>query len=126
MIAAFGRALTIIALCLSLGLHWLALQSVAWTAMLVSNACHVPLTQAVAATFDGTHPCHLCHAVAEGKKTEKKSQVFPTITRIDLICVTRTVTSLSPWVRYDYETLPVSVSDFPQTPPSPPPRGLDA
>ena len=36
MIAAFGRALTIIALCLSLGLHWLALQSVAWTAMLVS------------------------------------------------------------------------------------------
>jgi hypothetical protein len=126
MISAFGRALTIIALCLSLGLHWLALQSVAWTAMLVSNACRVPLSQAVETTFDGTHPCHLCHAVAEGKKTENKSEVLPTTIKIDLICVSRKMTSLPPWVRYDYETMPISLSDFSQAPPSPPPRGLDA
>jgi hypothetical protein len=67
VLTSIGRAATILALCLSLGFHWLALQSVAWTTMLVANARHVPLTEAVAKTFDGEHPCSLCHAVEAGK-----------------------------------------------------------
>jgi hypothetical protein len=119
-----GRMATILALCLSLGFHWLALQSVAWTAMLVSNACHVRLSEAVAQTFDGAHPCHLCHAVAEGKKSEKRSQVFPTAAKIDLICVTRTFTCLPPWVPHDYEMTTFPASELSLAPPSPPPRCL--
>jgi len=119
-----GRVATILALCLSLGFHWLALQSVAWTTMLVSNARRVPLSEAVAKTFDGAHPCDLCHAVAEGKTSEKKSQVIPTAAKIDLICVTRIFTWLPPWVGYEYEREPFFLSEFSLAPPSPPPRCL--
>lgn len=57
--------------------------------MLVENARHEPLSVAVAKTFDGDHPCDLCHAVAAGKKSEKKSEALPTIVKMDLICPIR-------------------------------------
>ncbi len=120
---AIGRATTILALCLSLGFHWLALQSVAWTTMLLSNACHVSLREAVAKTFDGAHPCNLCHAVADGKKSENKSEVVPTIVKMDLICVTRALPWLPPSVRYEFAPFRVSIPDYSPAPPSPPPRG---
>jgi len=124
MIRAIGRTATILALCLSLGFHWLALQSVAWTTMLLSNACRVPLGDAVAKTFDGAHPCNLCHAVDEGKKSEKKSDIVPTIAKIDLICVTRTLTWLPPWGDYEFASFRFSVPEHSLAPPSPPPRSL--
>ena len=124
MIASLGRATTIFALCLSLGLHWLALQSVAWTAMFVANARHVPLSEAVAHTFDGGHPCDLCHIVAEGKTSEKKSDIFPLIVKLDLICTGRTVIVLPTSSRYDYPSWnPVIPEQF-SSPPAPPPRAL--
>lgn len=124
VIASIGRAATILALCLSLGLHWLALQSVAWTAMLVVNARYAPLREAVAETFDGAHPCELCHAVATGKKTEKKSEVLPTVAKMDLICTLRMRTWLPPWVFYEYPWLNSAIPKRLQSPPVPPPRSL--
>ena len=124
MLIALGRATMIFALCLSLGFHWLALQSIAWTAMLVENVRHEPLSEAVARTFDGSHPCDLCHVVAEGKKSEKKSEVLPTIAKMDLICITRTLSWLPPWVHYDYAAMRVSISERSLAPPAPPPRAL--
>jgi len=53
-----------------MGLHWIALQSVAWTTMVIEYSKRAPLREAVAQTFDGAHPCSLCHAVAAGKKSE--------------------------------------------------------
>ena len=119
-----GRAATILALCLSLGLHWLGLQSVAWTRMLVTNARQVPLSEVVARTFDGAHPCALCHAVAKGEKSEKKSEVLPAAAKIDLISTTRTLNWLPPFVRYDYTATSSAIPKRYLAPPVPPPRLL--
>ena len=124
MLSAIGRVTTIVALCLSLGFHWLALQSVAWTTMLVANARQVPLSEAVARTFDGSHPCDLCHAVAQGKKSEKKSEILPTIAKLDLICATRNLNWRPPSAPYSYPSLLVACRQRFQTPPAPPPRLL--
>ncbi len=92
--------------------------------MLVENARHVPLSEAVAKTFDGNHPCDLCHAVAEGKKSEKKSEILPTIARLDLICITQTLVWLPPWVSYDYAALSFSIPETSLAPTAPPPRAF--
>ena len=63
----------VLALALTLGLQWTALQTVAWTAMLARNLRSESLAGACTKTFDGKHPCRLCKAVAAGKKSEKKS-----------------------------------------------------
>jgi hypothetical protein len=124
VLSSIGRAATILALCLSLGFHWLALQSVAWTTMLVANARHAPLTEAVAKTFDGAHPCELCHAVAAGKKSEKRSEVLPAVAKMDLICTTRTLSWLPPWVSFECPRMNSALPERWQTPPVPPPRLL--
>lgn len=124
MIFRLGRTATILALCLSLGLHWLALQSVAWTTMLVANVRHTTLSEAVAKTFDGAHPCDLCQVVAQGKKSEKKSDLLPKISKMDLICTTRTWLWLPPWSACDFAVWPFSIPEFFHAPPAPPPRGL--
>jgi hypothetical protein len=124
MIPKIGRAVTILALCLSIGFHWFALQSVAWATMLVANARRAPFCEAVATTFDGGHPCDLCHALDEGKKSEKKSEILPTVAKIDLICTQQKLTCLPPWVRYDYEPWQSAVPENSHAPPAPPPRLL--
>ncbi|MEO6873119.1 MAG: hypothetical protein ABI233_13005 [Chthoniobacterales bacterium] len=118
------RATTIVALCLSLGLHWLALQSLAWTTMLVENVRHAPLSEAVARTFDGSHPCHLCRAVAEGKKSKRKSEILPTVAKLDLICPPRLRTWQPRFVPYDYGVVILRIVQRNQSPPTPPPRSL--
>ena len=57
-----------------LGAHWALLQTVAWTTMLADNLCTHSVTEAMAETFDGQHPCCLCKAIAAGKKSEKKAE----------------------------------------------------
>src|SRR5476649_740007 len=76
-----GRFAALLAALTVCGGHWAALQSVAWTNMLVSYSQKEPLREAIAKTFDGNHPCVLCHAVNAGKKTEKKTdqQTFSTV-----------------------------------------------
>jgi hypothetical protein len=54
------------------GLHWTLLQSVAWVTMFARFARQdAPLT-ALAKTFDGQHPCALCHAIEAGKQQERE------------------------------------------------------
>ena len=43
-----------------------------------------PLTEALAKTFDGRHPCSLCKMVAEGKRSERKQEAQPTVARLEL------------------------------------------
>lgn len=61
------RIVVVVALSLSLGLHWGALQSVAWTSMLVGFAGEHGLDEAVRMTFDGAHPCDLCCAIRDAR-----------------------------------------------------------
>lgn len=92
--------------------------------MLVRNAQHVSLTEAMAKTFDGAHPCALCHAVAAGKKSEQKSPAFPTAAKLDLICLTRPVLLAPPAIPHIYPRLLFSLVERPAAPPVPPPRHL--
>lgn len=92
--------------------------------MLVANVLHTPLTEAVAKTFDGGHPCNICHVVAEGHKSEKKSEVFPIVAKIDLICTTRLLSWMPAWVSYEYPRLNCVIAERSQAPPVPPPRSL--
>ena len=92
--------------------------------MLVENVRHAPLSEAVAMTFDGSHPCHLCHAVAEGKKSEKKSEILPTVAKLDLICPSQPQTWQPPFVLYDYGAVTLGIAVRNQAPPTPPPRSL--
>lgn len=54
------------------GGHWMALQSLAWTRMLLSYSRDGRFVEAVAKTFDGRHPCALCKEVEKSKKTESQ------------------------------------------------------
>ena len=79
----FCRACILLALVLSLGLHWTVLQSAAWVSMIVSYSQDGSLREAVVKTFDGEHPCELCRMIdrgtSEGPNTgEKETPSAPT------------------------------------------------
>ncbi len=69
---AAGKWLTVLSLCTALGLHWAALQSVAWAGMLLSYSHSGSIASAVEMTFDGRHPCPLCQAIKKGEQNGKK------------------------------------------------------
>ncbi len=54
------------------GGHWMALQSWAWTRMLLSYSHKGQLVEAVAKTFDGQHPCSLCKVIEREKGKEQQ------------------------------------------------------
>jgi hypothetical protein len=122
VIRSFGRIATVVAICLSIGLQWLALQSIAWTTMLINKAKCAPFRTAIAHTFDGAHPCSLCHAVNKGKASETKSDFQPATPKFDLICFTRAVQSAPPFAPFDYGRHVFSAVELRDSPPVPPPR----
>lgn len=63
-----------LALAFSIGAHWAVLQVVAWTGMVISYSQEAPLTEAVAKTFDGKHPCCLCKQIAKAKHAGKSPE----------------------------------------------------
>jgi hypothetical protein len=119
-----GRIATIFALCCAIGLHWIALQSLAWTTMIVDYSKRAPLRQAITQTFDGAHPCSLCHAVNLGKNSERKSDLQSPSPKIDMICVPRAIRLVPPLRRFEYASADFSFADIGKPPPVPPPRSL--
>jgi len=119
-----GRIVTIFALCCAIGLQWIALQSLAWTTMLVDYSKRAPLCQAIAQTFDGAHPCSLCHVVNAGKNSEKKSDLQSPTPKIDMICLWQTASFLRPFTPFKYTVGDFHSSQIGQSPPVPPPRLL--
>jgi hypothetical protein len=119
-----GRVLTIFALCCAIGLHWLAIQSIGWTTMLIEYSKRVPLRQAIAQTFDGSHPCALCHAVNAGKKSEKKSDFQSPSPKIDMICAAHAIRLLPPFRPFEFAVANFSLTERRRSPPVPPPRLL--
>jgi hypothetical protein len=117
-----GRIVTIFALCCAIGLQWLALQSIAWTAMIVDYSKRGTLCQAIARTFDGAHPCSLCHIVDKGKTTEKKSDLQLLTPKIDMICAKRAITLVRPVAYIDYMAGDFAGFQIGESPPVPPPR----
>ncbi|MFO1461475.1 MAG: hypothetical protein U1G08_18990 [Verrucomicrobiota bacterium] len=69
------KAIAVVLLTLSLGLHWALLQSVAWAGMVVRYSQEDSLSTALAKTFDGRHACKLCRIVQAGRSAEKAPAV---------------------------------------------------
>jgi hypothetical protein len=124
VICCVARAVTIFALCCAIGLHWIALQSLAWTTMIIDYSKRAPLCQAITQTFDGAHPCSLCHAVNAGKNSEKKSDLQPPAPKIDMICASGPAFLVRPFVPIEYGERDFSFDEVGRSPPVPPPRLL--
>jgi hypothetical protein len=56
------------------GAHWVALQTTAWTGMLISRSIATSVTDAIETTFDGQHPCAMCSAITDGKQAERQAE----------------------------------------------------
>jgi hypothetical protein len=121
-LATLGRIVSVAALLSICGGHWVVLQSVAWGGMVIKYSQDVPLAEAVAKTFDGAHPCSLCHMVSKGKAAEKKSDVKSASPRVDLICVQRSFGLKRPFVRCPYALIDLSADEVCCPPPAPIPR----
>jgi hypothetical protein len=90
--------------------------------MLIENSKRASLCQAIVQTFDGAHPCSLCHIVATGKASEKKPDIQSPAPKIDIICVARMIQLTPPFTPFPYALGDFSASEIGQSPPVPPPR----
>ena len=117
-----GQVLLITALIVSLGGHWAVLQSLAWANMLADNLREGCVSKAFEKTFDGEHPCCLCKAINEGKRSEKKSELPAPLKKFEFTSERSVVVFAPP---QDFCLLPegrFSLCSFSTEPPSPPPR----
>jgi hypothetical protein len=122
--ARCGKILVVIALVLSTGLHWAALQTVAWTTMLAGNLCGQPLSTAISQTFDGEHPCPLCKAIAAGKKSEKKSDMVLSGLKLEFPPLPEKISLISPQPASAFSSVALLAETSTSKPPLPPPRSL--
>jgi hypothetical protein len=122
VVSKFGRAVLIIALSVSIGGHWAALQSFAWASMLVEYSQRASVAKAIAQTFDGQHPCALCKQIVTGQHTPVKKGSLPTKAKSDLLCTTRTIVLLRPSRDADFFELALTIRQRFYSPPAPPPR----
>lgn len=72
-----------------LGGHWVVLQSIAWSRMLVDYSSARGLKQGVVMTFDGDHPCPMCCAIKEARQaanpTHDAIAPAPPLPRLDAL-----------------------------------------
>ena len=93
--------------------------------MLVEYSKRVSLTEAVVQTFDGQHPCGLCHAVQKGKSSEKKT-VLSGLGKIDLYCTAPAGARVSRFESVRFSSFAAFASHRFDSPPTPPPRSARA
>lgn len=117
-----ARHATALMLALTLGLHWTVLQSVAWMTMLVSYSAESSLGDAVVKTFDGQHPCKLCIAVDEGRKTEREHKDHQLVLKLDWWFEAETVFFFKPAPERVHPCLTLLPEFLATAPPKPPPR----
>ena len=101
----------------------MALQSVAWTTMLVERSQHASLTSALKTTFDGQHPCEICQLVKSAKSAERRSE--HTFQQVKLEAMPVTGVIFRPVVletEVERGTLVSVVASRSEVPPLPPPR----
>jgi hypothetical protein len=124
MLMRLSRFVAAFAICVAIGGHWLALQSIAWATMVVNYSQHCSLGQAIVETFDGKHPCGLCKEINKAKNTEKRQDAQPSADKADLICTIRRVVLLPPFSPFNYPEFASSLICGSEQPLSPPPRAL--
>jgi hypothetical protein len=107
---------------LSIGGHWIGLQSIAWASMMLNYSQQCFIAEALERTFDGKHPCDLCKSITKSKEAERKQDNERGVAKPDLICINRQFAFLPPSGPYEYPALVASSLRGLQRPPSPPPR----
>ena len=126
MFARCGKLLVDVALVLSTGAHWAALQTVAWTTMLANNLRTQSVSEAVSETLDGRHLCPLCRAIAAAKKSEKKSEAVSPTLKMEFPPAAKDFALISPEPISAFLLAEFSAAaSFPK-PPVPPPRSFSA
>jgi hypothetical protein len=127
-----GLAGSLVAILVTMGLHWDLLQALAWTRMLAQYSRTEPLSQAVGMTFDGQHPCPLCLKIRSGRqqqerneqqspspKTEVRGELFFEPSRVTAPIPALVASDLVPFV-------PAAMRILTYRPPKPPPRSCVA
>jgi len=120
------NALLIVVLLAGTGAPWGALQSVAWTRMLAENLRTGSFADAISRTFDGRHPCSLCKVIASAKKSEKRAEYPPPLTKLEFPLAAQSLLLVAPT---RFQVVPISselVEPLTQPPPTPPPRATCA
>jgi len=117
-----GKWLVVLALVVSTGAHWLALQSVAWATMAVRFSQTDTVAVALEKTFNGQNPCDLCKAVAEGQKNERKEAVLKLDVKLELLLQASPIVVLRPPAAVQTPTPVPTFFARTEAPPTPPPR----
>ena len=122
MFQRLPKFLMAVALACSIGLPWAFLQSFAWTTMLVDNLTTNSFSVALQRTFDGKHPCPLCKAIAEGKKSEKKSDTVVSLKKFEALSQS-VAFAFAPLASFPRVEAPNALLEtLAHAPPTPPPR----
>jgi hypothetical protein len=119
-----SKLVMVMALALSIGLHWAILQSVAWTSMLVDNLRSASLTVAIGRTFDSKRPCNLCKAIDQAKQTAKKTEFSSYDNKLEFVSASSVFIFTAPSDFRKLSSRDGFVRGLTRQPPSPPPRSL--
>jgi hypothetical protein len=111
----------VLSLCAAIGLHWAALQSIAWAGMLLNYSRTGSVASAVARTFDGRHPCPLCKAIGKGEQDGKK-QDLQVGGKIDMDYPRQAALGVPPMHDVSWPAFARERSGFSPEPSVPPPR----
>jgi hypothetical protein len=117
-----GKIVVVLALVLTTGAHWAALQTIAWTTMLAGNLRSHSVTEAVAQTFDGRHLCPLCRAIATAKNSEQKSAAVSPVLKMEFPPVTDPFKLFAPQPLSAFSAADCAANLISDKPPVPPPR----
>jgi hypothetical protein len=119
-----GKFCVIVALVAATGLHWIGLQTVAWTTMLADNLHSSSFRDAVTKTFDGKHPCRLCKVIAAGKKSGQKNEFRAQMQKLEFPPARENFVLIAP---SQFQLVPLEnfvAKSFAQKPLLQPPRGF--
>ena len=124
MLVRLLKMFMVLALAGSIGLHWVILQTLAWTGMVIRYSQDAPLIQAVTKTFDGKHPCSLCKQIATGKRSEKKSDYSFDCSKLEFRYVPVAFVFRAPTSFWEVVPLNAEGDLLAYAPALPPPRSL--
>lgn len=94
--------------------------------MVISYSHQASLTEALAKTFDGKHPCKLCKNIAESKQSEKKADSDLDLKKFEFSFVASAFVFRAPVCFDDSHPCDLFAPVLTKTPPVPPPRQLPA
>jgi len=120
---AAGKWLMVLSLCAAIGLHWAALQSIAWVGMLITYSHHQSVATAVAETFDGDHPCPLCKAIHKAEESGKKQDI-QLGGKIDMDYPRQAELLIPPLIDFKWPAFAPERAGYAPEPSVPPPRAV--